>query len=74
MRIVKNIDFSISARIVKKMMLFRMVGILFGLFVWNGNGELRITTTIPAPPWNSSYSHYFGTTDLRKNRGIKNNK
>jgi hypothetical protein len=35
------------------MMLLRMVEILFGLFVWNSNGELRKTTTISSPPWNS---------------------
>jgi hypothetical protein len=34
-------------------MLFRMVEILFGLFIWNSNGELRRTTTISSPPWNS---------------------
>jgi hypothetical protein len=34
-------------------MLFRMVGMLFGLFVWNSNGELRRTAVIPSPPRNS---------------------
>jgi hypothetical protein len=34
-------------------MLFRMVGMLFGLFVWNSNRELRRTTAIPSPPQNS---------------------
>jgi hypothetical protein len=34
-------------------MLFRIVGMLFGLFVWNSNGELRITTAISSPPRNS---------------------
>jgi hypothetical protein len=30
-----------------------MVEILFGLFVWNNNGELRRITVISSPPWNS---------------------
>jgi hypothetical protein len=30
-----------------------MVEILFGLFVWNNNGELRRTTVIPSLLWNS---------------------
>jgi hypothetical protein len=30
-------------------MLFRMIGMLFGLFVWNSNGELRRTAVIPSP-------------------------
>jgi hypothetical protein len=46
-------DFSISVRIVKKVILFQMVEILFGLFIWNSNGELRRTITILSPLWNS---------------------
>jgi hypothetical protein len=46
-------------------MLFRMVEILFGLFVENSNGELRRTTTIPSSPQNNNYSHCSETTDLR---------
>jgi hypothetical protein len=34
-------------------MLFRIVGILFGLFVWNSNGELIRTAAIPSRPRNS---------------------
>jgi hypothetical protein len=34
-------------------MLFRMVEILFGLFVGNSNGVLRRTTIIPSSPQNS---------------------
>jgi hypothetical protein len=30
-----------------------MVEILFELFVWNSNGELRKTAVIPSPFWNS---------------------
>jgi hypothetical protein len=41
-----------------------MVEILFGLFIWNNNGDLRRTTTIQSLLWNSSYSHYFGTIYL----------
>jgi hypothetical protein len=33
--------------------LFRIVEILFELFVENSNGELIRTTTILSPPWNS---------------------
>jgi hypothetical protein len=40
-------------------MLFRMEGILFGLFVWNSNGELRRTTTISSPSWNSRITAIF---------------
>jgi hypothetical protein len=35
------------------MMLFRMIEILFELFVWNSNGELRRITVISSLPWNS---------------------
>jgi hypothetical protein len=34
-------------------MLFWMVRMLFGLFVWNSNGELRRTAAIPSLPRNS---------------------
>jgi hypothetical protein len=37
----------------KKVMLFRMVEILFGLFVGNNNEELRRTTVIQSSSWNS---------------------
>jgi hypothetical protein len=30
-----------------------MIEILFGLFVWNSNGELRKTSTIPSTPQNN---------------------
>jgi hypothetical protein len=35
------------------MMLFWMVEILFGLFVWNSNGELRKTIVILSSPQNN---------------------
>jgi hypothetical protein len=35
----------------KKVMLFRMVEILFGLFVGNNNEELRRTTVIQSSSW-----------------------
>jgi hypothetical protein len=34
-------------------MLFWIVEMLFGLFVWNSNGELRRTAVIPSPSRNS---------------------
>jgi hypothetical protein len=37
----------------KNVMLFRMVEILFELFVGNSNGELRRTTTILSSPQNN---------------------
>jgi hypothetical protein len=35
------------------MILFRMIGMLFGLFIWNSNEELRKTTGIPSLSQNS---------------------
>jgi hypothetical protein len=46
--------------------LFRMVGMLFRLFVWNSNRELRRRIIILSPPRNSRTTVIlgFGTTDL----------
>jgi hypothetical protein len=35
------------------MMPFEIVEMLFGLYIWNSNGELRRTTTILSPTQNS---------------------
>jgi hypothetical protein len=40
-------------------MLFQMVEILFGLLVWNSNGELRRTAAIPSPSRYSGIAAIF---------------
>jgi hypothetical protein len=36
-----------------------MVDILFGLFLWNNNRELRKIVAITSPPWNSRITTIF---------------
>jgi hypothetical protein len=44
------------------MMLFRMIGILFGLFVGNNNEELRKTTAISSPTRNNRITAILAVT------------
>jgi hypothetical protein len=56
----------------KNVMLFRMVEILFGLFVGNSNGELRRTTTILSSPQNNRITTILTISLFRNNRWIHN--
>jgi hypothetical protein len=47
------------------MILFRMVEILFGLFVENSNEELRKTTIILFSPQNSRIADIFTVSEQR---------